>query len=592
MRRNLDRRSLPVWVILLSLLIVSALIPTSPAAAADGPRQVYRITGTIAADNQILIDLGFDVAAVRPGEWTDIVASPDDVARLQRLGYEPVQNGTLQVTIPAEYHTYAETLTALQQMVAAHPTIARLEDIGEGWGKIYNNANYASHDIWALKISDNVNVDEPEPEILYTGVHHAREPMGDEVCLGIASALLNGYGSDINITRYVNEHETWIVPLVNPDGHWCVTDLNYTDWRKNVRDNDGNGHPTAPGFNQPDGVDNNRNYGKAWGGDGSSNNPGDQVYCGPSAFSEPENQAMRDLALRENFAFSIDYHTYGEEILYVYGFDNTTHAPDEATIIPIASTLRDKIGGNYIYEQANQLYPAAGNSQDWHYAQYNSFAFIIEMATQFIPPGSAISGIVAANLRGALYLQDRVDGAGVRGIVRLNGVPGLATVHLLGVDDPTRSNPRHTHPVTGDYYRITLPGQHTLVFSADGFADQQFVVNVPTNTYVTLDVNFQNPEAVGDGGAIASDLSLNVTPNPAQGQAGLQYALPAGATSADLAIYDLTGREVSRQSVTGAHGLTYWDGGGPNGKHLPAGIYLARITAGEKQVTKRLVMLP
>jgi hypothetical protein len=94
----------------------------------------------------------------------------------------------------------------------------------------------------------------------------------------------------------------------------------------------------------------------------------------------------------------------------------------------------------------------------------------------------------------------------------------------------------------------------------------------------------------GDQGS--AGLRLSVVPNPASGSAGLQYALPTGATRADLAIYDLSGRLVSRQSVTGAQGLTYWDGKDGGDTRLPAGIYLARIAAGDKQLTKRIVMLP
>src|SRR5512143_2593011 len=160
------------------LLLLPALIAVlSTALASEAPRQILRIDGTAAADNRILVDLGFDVAAVRPGEWTEIVVSAEDLVRLQNLGYEGRIVGTMPMAIPAEYHTYGEMVTALQQMVEAHPTIARMEDIGDGWGKIYNNPNYAPHDIWALKISDNVDVDEAEPELLYSGVHHAREPV-------------------------------------------------------------------------------------------------------------------------------------------------------------------------------------------------------------------------------------------------------------------------------------------------------------------------------------------------------------------------------------------------------------------------------
>ena len=583
------RRSLRARFLLSLLLLLPIL--TSAAYGGDPARQILRIEGTSATDNRLLLDLGFDVAAVRPGEWTDILAAPGDAERLERLGYPTVSMGSIVTAIPSEYHTYAEMVTALQQMVTAHPTIARLEDLGDSWGRIYNDPDYVPHDIWGLKISDNVQLDEAEPEILYTGVHHAREPVTLEICLGIANELLSRYGVDPTITRYVNDHETWIVPLQNPDGHWCVTDKDYTDWRKNCRDNDGNGRPTAPTWWwYPDGVDTNRNYAWHWGGDGSDSDPNSETYRGPSAFSEPENQAIRSLALRENFAFSIDYHSYGEEVLYPYGYDNSSNAPDEQMLSSIATTIRDRIGGNYVAMQANQLYPAAGNSQDWHYGEYNCFAYIIETATEFIPPGSAIAGIVTPNVRGAMYLQERIDGPGVRGIVRINGTPGLATVTLVGVDNPSMAHSRESHPVTGDYYRITSSGDKTLRFSATGFPDQEFVVSVPTSGYATLDVDFGVSDVAT--GTEAVGLRLDVTPNPAQESAGLRYALPKGTSSADLSIFDLSGRLVTQQTVSGAQGLTLWDGRDGSGRRMPTGIYLARITAGADARVRRIVLLP
>ncbi|KAA0189471.1 hypothetical protein HAZT_HAZT010743 [Hyalella azteca] len=41
------------------------------------------------------------------------------------------------------------------------------------------------------------------------------------------------------------------------------------------------------------GVDLNRNFGYKHGGSGSSSNPCSEIYRGPSAFSEPESQALK-----------------------------------------------------------------------------------------------------------------------------------------------------------------------------------------------------------------------------------------------------------------------------------------------------------
>ncbi|MDM7916680.1 MAG: M14 family zinc carboxypeptidase [Candidatus Eisenbacteria bacterium] len=591
-------RPASLLVRVLAVLLPAVLVILAPALcanAADAARQIARIEGTTASDNSLLIDLGFQIAAARPGEWTDVLVSPEDLDRLERI-FPVSRVDDLPAMIPAQYHDYGETLTALQQMVLLHPTIAKLEDIGDGWSKTYNDPDWALHDVWALKISDNVQVDEPEPAILYSGVHHAREPVTVEICLGIATELLNGYGVDPQITRFINDHETWIVPIVNVDGHWCVTDLNYTSWRKNCRDNDGNGYPTpADWWSMPDGVDLNRNYSWHWGGLGSDPDPSGETYKGPSPFSEPETQATRALALRENFSFSIDYHSYGEEVMYPYGYDYSTQAPDNALLSQISQAVRDRIGGNYVSMQANQLYPAAGNSQDWHYGENNCFAWIIETATEFIPPGTAIPGIVTPNVRGALYLQERVDGPGVRGTVRINGVPGLATVRLMGIDNPALANSRHSHPVLGDYYRLTAPGNQTLRFSAPGFDDQEFAVNVPADGYVTLDVNFGPSAGVADAGHSAGSAILAASPNPLRGGTGvdLSWQVPAGAGDGTLTICDTSGRIVARRSITTERGSLAWNGRADDGRRIAAGVYFARLSCGGRaEVSKRLVVLP
>ncbi|NIP35340.1 MAG: zinc carboxypeptidase, partial [Thermoplasmata archaeon] len=56
--------------------------------------------------------------------------------------------------------------------------------------------------IWALKISDNVHVNESdEPDILYVGVHHAREWMTSEMMVWFFEHILADYGTNDTITN-------------------------------------------------------------------------------------------------------------------------------------------------------------------------------------------------------------------------------------------------------------------------------------------------------------------------------------------------------------------------------------------------------
>ena len=77
------------------------------------------------------------------------------------------------------------------------------------------------HDIWAFKLSDNPDQDENEPQVLYTGLTHAREPLSMMNLFYFIQNICENYvaGDDTEATYLVNERELWFIPVVNPDGY-------------------------------------------------------------------------------------------------------------------------------------------------------------------------------------------------------------------------------------------------------------------------------------------------------------------------------------------------------------------------------------
>ena len=146
-------------------------------------------------------------------------------------------------------------------------------------------------DIWAFKVSDNPNDNENEPEVLYTSLIHAREPLSMMNLFYFVQKLVEGYNVDEELTYLVNNREMWFIPVVNPDGYVfneLIEPFGGGMHRKNRKDtNCGNGTMR--------GVDLNRNFSFGWGANnsGSSSDPCSDVYRGESAFSEPETQAVR-----------------------------------------------------------------------------------------------------------------------------------------------------------------------------------------------------------------------------------------------------------------------------------------------------------
>ncbi|MEW5747289.1 MAG: M14 family zinc carboxypeptidase [Candidatus Thermoplasmatota archaeon] len=275
------------------------------------------------------------------------------------------------------YRNYTEVKQILEQTVADHPDIAALYDIGDSWEK---TAAVADRDILAIKISDNAGVDEDEPEFLLVALHHAREWPTHETALNVIENLTEGYGLDARVSWLIDNREIWIVPVVNPDGldyALTVDDM----WRKNRRDN----------LDGTFGVDLNRNYNGsengdplgAWGGAGTSDLTSSDVYCGEEPFSEPETQAVRDLARAHDFQIAFDFHTYDDSVMWPWGYTANLTADDDH-FVDIGQQLAALNG--YTAAQSVDMYATTGDSLDWLYGSLGIFAFLFEMgATEFHP---------------------------------------------------------------------------------------------------------------------------------------------------------------------------------------------------------------
>ena len=239
----------------------------------------------------------------------------------------------------SHFHTVDEMLREMQQIVAEHPGIACLHDIGDSYNKANNLDGY---EIWALKISDHVELeDSTEADALFMANMHAREIITPEIIMYFMHYLCDNYSSDPYVTHLVNNRELWLIPTFNPDGHEYVLsgDIAYAGqygsgdpiiWRKNMRDNDLDGE-----FNySSDGVDLNRNFGYQWGFNnrGSSPSPWTDTYRGTAAFSEPESQTIRDFVLSHHFVASLSYHSYGQLWLYPWAYKSTNLSDPGPTV--------------------------------------------------------------------------------------------------------------------------------------------------------------------------------------------------------------------------------------------------------------------
>jgi hypothetical protein len=356
---------------------------TPETAARTGP---YTVRVPLKGEHvfRALVERDFDILAKTKDGQVDVLAENDEDLRFLRTLGVPVaviRTPDMPSRVPAAdlglYHTYTELNTALLALEQGYPGLADRFSIGY---------TVEGLNIYALKISDNVLTDEDEPEVLYMGNHHAREIMSVDIPLRFAQYLMANYGTDPDVTAMVNEREIYFIPMVNPDGHIYVENV-YSMWRKNRRNNGDTSY----------GVDLNRNYGYMWGYDniGSSPTTSSDTYRGTAAFSEPETQAVRTFCQGREFILGFSYHTYGEWLLYPWGYTSAL-CPDNDLFAALADSL---VSGNGYTPgpAAATLYVTNGDTDDWAYGETTEkprmYLFTPEMnsdADGFDPPDTMI----------------------------------------------------------------------------------------------------------------------------------------------------------------------------------------------------------
>ena len=265
------------------------------------------------------------------------------------------------------YHYHEEYVALMNTLAVQHPDIMQVQSIG---------LTYEGREITAVKISDNPELREmDEPQVLFIGAHHANEKISYEVLIYFIDMVVNNYSHDTRITWLVNNRELWLVPMLNPDGV-VYNEMTGEGWRKNRQPWRGD---TPIGNNvKPYGVDLNRNYGYKWGypNTATTQNPYSSTYRGPRPFSERETVAIKNLAEANRFVFSISYHSYSELILYPWGY-TPMNAADEPTFRKVGEHM--VAFTNYTLQQAADLYPASGDSDDFLYGELGVLAYTIEL---------------------------------------------------------------------------------------------------------------------------------------------------------------------------------------------------------------------
>jgi hypothetical protein len=257
------------------------------------------------------------------------------------------------------YYSYAEMVAAINNLYTTYPSIVDRFSIGK---------SYEGRDIWCVKISDNVLTDENEPELGYMGLQHAREAIGGASMIFFMQYLCENYTTDSRIKNLVDNREFFIIPCMNPDG-WeynrSVSPNGGGPWRKNRK-------PYGANF----GADLNRNWGVRWAdcsapisgpvGNCGSSTPSSDTYWGPSAFSEPETQAVRAFTKTRNFSIFLDQHAYGPYYSIPPGRQqDVLSATDLKFYVELCANMGKYNGMKYGNSYEALAYEVAGGVKDW-----------------------------------------------------------------------------------------------------------------------------------------------------------------------------------------------------------------------------------
>ena len=319
-----------------------------------------------------------------------------------------------------------------------YPSICKRIQIG-------NSAE--SRPLWVLKISNNVDIEEAEPEMKLVSTMHGDEVTGMEMELFLIENILKGYEANNDTMCFIVDNtELYVMPLFNPDGN-----------ANNSRYN-GNG------------IDLNRDFPE-----------GTYYEANIAEPDEPEIAAMIDFSNQHNFILSANYHGGALVANYLYdkdfGVANYSYAacPDDPHVTWLAYNY--SIRNEPMFNSPSfadgitngcEWYTIDGGMQDWNYRYYNDMDLTLEISNTKWPAYSEIAGFWADN-RAAMFWYLSAAHKGIYGIVTDadTGDPLNAVIEIAGIDKEYG-----TDPDLGDYYRVLKAGTYSMTVSAPGYVSQ------------------------------------------------------------------------------------------------------------------------
>ena len=361
------------------------------------------------------------------------------------------------------YPTYTAYVDLMNQFQATYPSICQVQTIA---------TLTSGRKIMVAKISDNVSIDEAEPEFLYTSSIHGDETTGYVLMLHLMDYLLSNYGTNTEVTSLVNTMEIYINPLANPDGTYAG----------------GNSTVTVATRSNANGVDMNRNY------------PDPQNGQHPDGNAwQPETVAFMNFASSRHFVASANFHGGAEVVNYPWDTKAELNA-DDAWWQYVSHEYVDmaRSNGNTSYmtdvtasgiTNGYAWYEVNGGRQDYMNYYHHCREVTIELSTAKTLPASSLLTWWNYNYNSLiLYMKEALYG--IHGIITdaSTGLPITAKVFVTGHDQYNTET--YSSANLGDYTRLIKAGTYTLEVSAPNYVTK-IISNVIVTDHNTVTLNIQ-----------------------------------------------------------------------------------------------------
>ncbi|XP_037091577.1 carboxypeptidase D-like [Pollicipes pollicipes] len=359
-----------------------------------------------------------------------------------------------------QHHNYLAMEAWLRDLADRFPAITRLYSAGQ---------SVQGRELWVLEISDNAGRHEPgEPEFKYVGNMHGDETVGREVLLLLARWLCETYPANNQTRHIVDNMRVHIMPSMNPDGYEMATE---------------HGSFSQEGRNNARNVDLNRNF------------PDRLGVFAENGRQEPETEVVMRWSREYPFVLSANLHGGSVVANYPWDSDRTrttgiyAACPDDSVFRKLAKaysfshlTMHEGKGCGKIdlngfkdgITNGNQWYSLTGGMQDWNYINTNCMELTLEISCVKYPFAKELPRYWNENKKALLFFIEQAL-TGVSGFVTDANNNGLSNV-TVSVEN---INKDVITAAFGDFWRLLVPGRHTLVFHAPGYRVERREVDVP-----------------------------------------------------------------------------------------------------------------